>query len=156
MADLRVPDLNQTIVAGRLVRDPDLKYTQAGKAVCTGTVVNTRYFKGADGERREDSAFIGFQCWGPMAEFVGERLKKGRPVIVEGRLATQEWEDRQTGQKRSKTHIVAQRVVPLDWDGEGQPGRGQGEGQRQQQPQNSGRPAPRPIEEPIPDDDIPF
>lgn len=154
MSDLRVPDLNSTIIAGRLTRDPELKYTPNGKPVCTGALANTKYFKGRDGERREETTFADFECWGPMAEFVGERLKQGRPVIVEGSLATKQWEDRQTGQKRSKTFIRAQRIVPLDWEGDGQGG--QRQAQQQSQPQNSGRPAPRPFEEPIPDDDIPF
>lgn len=101
-----------------------------------------------------------------MAEFVGERLKKGRPVIVEGRLKSDSWEDKATGQKRTKIEIAAQRISPLDWDensrggsgggGNYAAGGGGGYGGESNRPSSSSAPAPREIEEPIPEDDIPF
>ena len=154
MSDLRVPDINKVLIAGRLTRDPELKYTSSGRPYCRVGVANTRYYKTQDGERREETTFVDMSLWGGQAEFVGERLRKGRPVLVEGRLRTAEWEDSQTGQKRTKLELNAQRLTPLDWDDD----RGGG-GSRPapQRSQDSGsRPQPREIEEPVPDDDIPF
>lgn len=148
MGDLRVPDLNHILLAGRLTRDPELRYLQSGMAVCDMSVANTRYFKGKDGERREETVFVDVTVWDRQAEWAGERLRKGRPVLVEGRLRGREWEDKSTGQKRSKLEINAQRVTPLDWDDES---RGSGASRPAQ-----AAPAPRAIEEPIPEDDIPF
>ncbi|MBW7865988.1 MAG: single-stranded DNA-binding protein [Candidatus Hydrogenedens sp.] len=152
MGDLRVPDLNNVLVAGRLTRDPELKYTSGGQAYCKIGVANSRYYKDKSGNRQEDTTFLDAVVWGPMAEFVGERLRKGRAVLLEGRLTTSEWEDRNTGQKRSKVEINARRVTPLEWDDDGSRS---GSGPRPQQ-QAPAPPAPREIEEPIPEDDIPF
>lgn len=153
MSDLRVPDLNKVIIAGRLTRDPELRYTTSGKPYCKVGVANTRYYKSQDGERREDTAFVDVTVWGPQAEFVGERLKKGRPVLVEGSLRSSEWEDKATGQKRSRLEVNAQRVTPLDWD-EDRGGSGGSSGGGASARRSS--PPPREIEEPLPDDDIPF
>ena len=155
MSDLRVPDLNRVFIAGRLTRDPDLRYVSGSNtAYCRIGVANTRFYKDKSGERREDTTFVDVTVWGAQAEFVGERLRKGRPVLIEGTLRTSEWEDQATGQKRSKLNINAQRVTPLDWDDSG------GGGSRPQAKADSSysdsSPAPREIEEPIPEDDIPF
>lgn len=177
MADLRVPDLNRVVIAGRLTSDPDLRYISSGTAVCRLRIANTRYFKRRDGERGEENVFVDVTCWDRQAEYVGDRFRKGRPVLVEGRLKTDTWEDKETGQKRSKVEILAQRVTPLDWDDNAGPGGGQGgggsrassggggsssygggssyDGDRPPR-REGGRQEPREIEEPIPDDDIPF
>lgn len=136
-----MPDLNVVHVAGRLTRDPDLTYTSGGVACCKIAIANTRHYKGKDGERNEDTSFIDATIWGPSAEFVGEKLRKGRPVLLEGRITSSSWEDRETGAKRSKTEINARRVTPLDWD---------------EDKAGQGTPSPRPIEEPMPEDDAPF
>lgn len=152
MSDLRMPDLNTVTIAGRLTFDPDLKYINSGRAVCSFRTANTRYWKDKSGERKEDTTFVDATCWDKMAEFIGEKIKKGRPVLVEGRLKSDQWEDRQTGQKRTKLEISAQRVVPLDWDDDSQGGY-----QKPQQPQQSeSGPTARDIDELIPEDDIPF
>lgn len=148
MSDLRVPDLNHITIAGRLTRDPELKYTNAGKPVCKLSIANSRYYKDRDGQRTEETTFVDVTAWGPMAEWIGQRLTKGRPVIVEGRLRMQEWEDRATGQKRSKLDIDASRVTPLDWDDD--KGGGARAGTRPQSNTSRGN------DEPIPEDDIPF
>ena len=146
MSDLRVPDLNTVTIAGRLTRDPEIKYTAGGRAVCTLSIANTRHYKDTSGERKEDTSFVNATCWDKFAEYVGEHIKKGRPVIVEGRLKSESWEDKTTGQKRSKLYIMAMRVTPLDWESDNKQG-----GDR---PEHT--PRQREIEEPIPEDDIPF
>lgn len=158
MSDLRLPDLNKVIIAGRLTHDPDLKYIASGRAVCRIRIANSRQYKGKDGERKEDSTYTDVTMWDKQAEFVGERLKKGRPVLVEGRLKSDMWDDKTTGQKRSKLEIAAQRVVPLDWD-ESQGGNQQGVTNKASRPmsaQNQSQPRQRDIEQPVPDDDLPF
>lgn len=149
MSDLKLPDLNRVFLAGRITRDPELKYTSGGRPYCKVRVANTRYFKDKNGERQEENTYADVTLWGPMAEFVGEKLRKGRPVLIEGSLRTSEWEDASTGQKRSKLEISAQRLTPLDWDDSGT-------GAGASRSESSSRHEPREIEEPIPEDDIPF
>lgn len=161
MADLRVPDLNVVYIAGRLTRDPELRYTPSGLAVCNVGIANTRYYKKQDGSRGEEATFVNAVVWDKQAEWVGEKLKKGRPVLVEGSLRSDAWEDKNTGQKRTKLEINARRITPLDWDdnyggGQGGGGRGEGGGGGYGGGQGGGGPRPREIEEPLPEDDIPF
>lgn len=187
MSDLRLPDLNKVLIAGRLTRDPELKYIASGRAVCRLGLANSRHFRDKNsGERREDTSFVDVTVWDKQAEWIGEKLKKGRPVLVEGRLKSDMWDDKNTGQKRTKVEIVALRVTPLDWDEDGRGGSGGGSGYGSasgsgggggnyggggggggnygggggsyggESGRSSGAPAPREIEEPIPEDDIPF
>ena len=116
MGDLKVPDLNRVFLAGRLTRDPELRYTTSGMAYCKVGIANTRYYKGKDGNRAEETFFVDVTLWGQQAEWAGERFKKGRPVLVEGSLRMHEWDDRESGQKRSKLELNAQRMTALDWD----------------------------------------
>lgn len=164
MADLRMPDINRVTIAGRLTRDPELRYIQSGTAVCKLGLAVSRKFKTKTGETREETLFINATVWGQSGEWVGERLKKGAPVLVEGSLKSSEWEDKNTGQKRTAIDINANRVQPLAWEDRGGQGGGDnyggGQGGGQQGGGNYGgysdAPSPRNIEEPIPEDDIPF
>lgn len=158
MSDLKLPDLNRVQLVGRLTRDPELRYLPSGTALCKLGLAVSRFFRTKDGERKEETMFINATCWSKTAEFVGEYYKKGRPVMIEGRLQSNEWEDKNTGQKRSMIEVNAERVQALDWDdsrgGGGSGGGGGGGGQYRSE--GSGRPSPRQIEEPVPEDDIPF
>ncbi|MBI5092731.1 MAG: single-stranded DNA-binding protein [Candidatus Hydrogenedentes bacterium] len=144
MSDFRMPDFNKVYVAGRLTHDPELKYLPSGTAFCKLRLAVSRSYKSKDGERKEDTFYINASAWDKGAEYLGEHLKKGRPVLVEGRLTSNEWEDKATGQKRSMIEIRADRVQQLDWDQAGSGG------------SPAPRPQPRAIEEPVPEDDIPF
>jgi single-strand DNA-binding protein len=141
MSDLRMPDLNKVTLVGRLTRDPELRYTPQGTAVCKLGLAVSRNYKGRDGERKEDTTYVNIDVWDKSAEYCGENLRKGRPVLVEGSLKSDQWEDKNTGQKRTSISVRAQRVQQLDWEDRGA-----------QKP----APQPRAIEEPIPEDDIPF
>lgn len=163
MADLRMPDLNMVVIAGRLTRDPELKYTGTNRAYCKISIANSRRYKTKDGEPREETVFLEGTLWDKFAEYVGDKFRKGRPVLIEGRLRQSEWEDRETGQKRSRIDLHINRLTPLDWDEDGRGGGGGGGGAAQQRssaPQGGGggggQRAPRHIEEPLPEDDIPF
>jgi len=144
MSDLRMPNINTVILAGRLTRDPELRYTPAGTAVCRLGLAATRYFKGRDGEKKEETLFVDVTVWEKTAEYCGQRLKQGRPVLVEGQLRLNSWEDKATGQKRSKIEIHGVRVQELDWSED------RGGAQPRLEPES------RPAEEPMPEDDIPF
>lgn len=141
MSDLRMPDLNMVMLAGRLTRDPELRYLPNGTPVCKLGLAVSRTFKTQDGERKEETLFVDVTTWRATAEYCGSNLRKGRPIIVEGRLRSDAWEDKATGQKRSKIEVQATRIQQLDWEERGGA---------------APRPEPRPIEEPIPEDDIPF
>lgn len=149
MADLKMPDINRVTLAGRLTRDPELRYIQSGTALCKVGLAVSRKFKGKDGNMSEETLFINVTVWGKSAEYVGEKIKKGDPVLVEGRLTSNEWEDQETGKRRTAVEVTADRVQSLSWDNASSPGGGNYGGYEKQ-------PKPRDIQEPIPEDDIPF
>lgn len=119
MSDLKMPDLNRVIIAGRLANDPEVRHIPSGTAVCKMRLASSSFYKSNDGERKEDTTFVNVEVWDRLAEFCGDTLKKGRPVLVEGSLKSDEWEDKSTGQKRTAIKIRAQRVHQLDWDDRG-------------------------------------
>lgn len=101
-------NFNRVILMGNLTREPDVRYTAAGTAVCDlGMAVNDRR-KDAGGEWIEETTFVDVTLWGGMAENAGKYLAKGSPVHVEGRLKLDLWE--QNGQRRSKLRVIAERV----------------------------------------------
>lgn len=134
---------NKVILMGNLTRDPQVRYTQGGSAVAEiGLAVNRSWFDKASNSRKEEVTFIDCTLWGRDAENAGEYLAKGRSVLIEGRLQTDQWEDRETGQKRSKLKVVAESIQYLA---------GKGEGKRETVPAGGDQPG-----EGIPDDEVPF
>src|SRR5688572_5970876 len=109
--------LNRVLLIGNLTRDPELKYTPQGTAVCDFAIALNEKFKAKDGSWQEKVHYIDIAAWGRTAEVCGEYLKKGRPVFVEGRLSQDRWE--QDGQKRSKIRVTADRVQFLGTPGGG-------------------------------------
>jgi len=115
--------LNKVMIIGNLTRDPEIKYTPKGTAIADiGLAVNRNYTT-ESGEKREEVTFIDVTLWGRTAEIVGEYCKKGRPLFVEGRLQLDQWDDKQTGQKRSKLKVVGDNIQLLGGR-EGGPGGG--------------------------------
>lgn len=100
---------NRVTILGNLGQDPELRYTQNQTPVCTLSVATTDYRTGADGQRQEQTEWHRVVVWSKQAENCAKYLAKGRSVLVEGRLQTRSWEDKQ-GQKRYVTEIVAQNV----------------------------------------------
>jgi single-strand DNA-binding protein len=99
---------NKVMLMGNLTRDPEVRYTPKGSAVCDiGLAVNRNYSTDS-GEKREEVTFVDVTLWGRVAEIAGEYLKKGRPVFIEGRLQLDSWDDKQSGQKRSKLKVVGE------------------------------------------------
>ena len=101
-------NLNRVFLIGNLTRDPELKYTQSGLAVCEFGLAVNRTFK-TDGQEREETLFVEITVFAKQAETANEYLAKGRPVFIEGRLKLDQWEDKTTGQKRSKHSVIGER-----------------------------------------------
>lgn len=143
MSDLRMPDLNKVFLAGRLTRDPELRYLATGTAVCKMGLAVSRFYKTKEGEKREETLFINVTAWGKSGEYCNEHLRKGRPILVEGQLRSNDYTDKE-GQKRTGFEVSTDRVHFLDWEDRGG--------------SPASRPQPREIEEPMPEaeDDIPF
>jgi len=106
-------ELNKVFLIGNLTRDPELRYTGSGKAVCNfDLAVNQSYKDAASNETKKDTLFIRISVWNKMAEICAEYLKKGSKVLVEGRLRMNSWESE--GKTRTKIDAQAQRVQFLD------------------------------------------
>ncbi len=99
---------NKVILLGNLTRDPEVRYTPKGSAVCDLGIAVNRVYTTDSGEKREEATFVDVTFWGRTAEVAGEYLKKGRPVFIEGRLQLDSWEDKQSGQKRSKLKVIGE------------------------------------------------
>lgn len=128
---------NKVILVGNLTRDPQTRYTPGGTAVSEiGLAVNRSWFDKNSNSRKEETTFVDVTLWGRTAEVAGEYLSKGRPVLIEGRLQLDQWDDKETGQKRSKLKVVGENMTML---GSGNGGGGGQQGQQQQyQPANDG------------------
>ena len=147
---------NKVILLGNLTRDPEVRYTPKGTAVTELGMAVNRVYTAENGEKREETTFVDVTLWGRTAEIAGEYLKKGRPVFIEGRLQLDTWDDKQSGQKRSKLKVVGEGLQLLG----GRPGGGGGGGGDEDGGgSRSSRPAPPPkaTAPSAPDDDeIPF
>ena len=148
-----MPNYNKVILMGNLTRDPEVRYTSGGTAIAKlGMAVNRRW-KNQEGQMQEETTFVDVDAFGRQAETIGQYLKKGRPVMVEGRLKLDQWDDKQTGQKRSKLGVVLENFQFLDSRGDGGGG-GEGGGYSQPGPTSSSPPGNGGS---VPeDDDVPF
>lgn len=103
-----MPNLNKTLHMGNLTRDPELKFTPKGTAVCDfGLAVNEKW-KDSNGNDKEETLFLDVTFFGKVAEIIAKHVKKGQPLYVEGKLKMETWEDKATGQNRSKMKIVGE------------------------------------------------
>src|SRR5881628_1021268 len=134
---------NKVILLGNVTRDPEIRYTPKGTAVTELGMAVNRVYSTDSGEKREETTFVDVTLWGRTAEIAGEYLKKGRPIFIEGRLQLDTWDDKQSGQKRSKLRVIGETMQLL---GGRPPGAGggtaeAGEGGRESR---SSKPAPPP------------
>jgi single-strand DNA-binding protein len=134
---------NKVLLMGNLTRDPEVRYTPKGTAIANLGLAVNRVYSTESGEQKEEVTFIDIEVWGRQAETAGQYLSKGRPVFVEGRLRLDSWEDKESGQKRNKLKVVAERVQFL-----GSPGKAAefsdqapGEGRPARAASGRGRPA---------------
>jgi len=111
--------LNKVMLIGNLGKDPEVKFTPSGMAVAKFTVATNERFKDKSGEWQDRTEWHSIVAWQRLAEIVGEYLKKGQKVYIEGRLQTSSWEDKNSGEKKYRTEIVASDMVMLGGRGEG-------------------------------------
>ena len=110
--------VNKVILIGNLGTDPEVRYTASGTAVCNFSIATNEQWNNKEGQREERTEWHRIVCWGRTAELCSQYLTKGRPVYIEGRLQTREWEDKDRN-KRHTTEIIAQTVKFLGSRGEG-------------------------------------
>ena len=110
---------NKVILVGNLTRDPELRYTPKGTAIAKIGVAVNRVWTNEAGEKKEEVTFVDVDVFGRTAENVGQYMRKGRPILIEGRLRLDQWDDKQTGQKKSKLGVVAETVQFLGSPTEG-------------------------------------
>jgi len=150
---------NKVILLGNLTRDPEVRYTPKGSAVCDLGIAVNRVYTTDSGEKREEATFVDVTFWGRTAEVAGEYLKKGRPVFIEGRLQLDSWEDKQSGQKRSKLKVIGETMQLIGARSSGATAgpSEQGEEDRTSRVAGKSSVAPPKTSAPQPDDDeIPF
>lgn len=109
-----MPSFNKVIIAGNLTRDPELRYTPKGTAVAKLSLAVNRTWRTDSGEQKEEVTFVDVDAFGKQAETIAQYLKKGRPLLVEGRLKLDQWEDKQTQQKKSRLGVVLESFQFLD------------------------------------------
>lgn len=135
---------NRVILLGNLTRDPQVRYIPSGTAVADiGLAINRTWYDKATNQKREEATFVDVTLWGRDAEVAGEYLSKGRQLLVEGRLQLDTWDDKQTGQKRSKLRVVCESMTMVGSRNDGGAGGGGG-ALPQRGGQQGGRPAQRP------------
>ena len=127
---------NKVILLGNLTRDPEVRYTPKGSAVADLGIAVNRQYTLENGEKREEVTFVDVTFWGRTAEVAGEYLKKGRPVFIEGRLQLDTWDDKQSGQKRSKLKVIGETMQMLGSPRGGGAANGGDEGDRAGAPAN--------------------
>jgi single-strand DNA-binding protein len=153
-------NFNKVILIGNLTRDPELRYTPKGMAIAKIGLAINRNWTSEGGEKKEEVTFVDVDIFGRTAENVAQYMKKGRPIMVEGRLRLDQWDDKQTGQKRSRLGVVAETVQFLGSPTGGGGGGGEGgeSAPRRSAPASANAPAPSSAPEPdMPsDDDVPF
>jgi single-strand DNA-binding protein len=142
-------NLNKVLLLGNVTRDPEVRYTPKGSAVCDLGIAVNRAYTTDSGEKREEVTFVDVTLWGRTAEVASEYLKKGRPVFIEGRLQMDSWDDKQTGQKRTRLRVVAENMQLLGGRPQGGTADAPGETRQSSAPPKASA-APTPDEDEIP------
>ena len=151
--DLRMPSINKVIISGNLVRDPDTRILENGTHLAKMSIANNQRYRDKNGEWQEKTCYVNIIAWRKTAELVSEFCRKGSPVLIEGELVFNSWEDRD-GNKRNQVEVNARRIQFLER-------KGQDSSYRNDSTQSSGSAsdsneqdsAPGPMAQ---DDDIPF
>ena len=150
---------NKVILVGNLTRDPELRYTPKGLAIAKVGLAVNRNWTSETGEKKEEVTFVDVDIFGRTAENVAQYMRKGRPILIEGRLRLDQWDDKQTGQKRSKLGVVGEVVQFL-----GSPTGGEGGAPAEPRPPAAAAaptaapaaPEPSDADGPPEGDDVPF
>ena len=152
--------INKVILVGRLGKDPEIRSTPGGNTVAKFTVATDEKFTDRSGEKQERTEWHNIAAWGKLGEICGQYLRKGKLVYIEGSIRTESWDDKESGQKKYRTEIVANTMKMLDRRGDeggggggGSYDRGSSYGQSQSQPRGGGASRPAEIED---DEEVPF
>lgn len=118
-------NLNKVMLAGNLTRDVELRNVGSGTQVANIGIAINRSWKDANGEKKEETTFVDCEAWGKAAETIAKFFSKGKPIYLDGRLRLEQWDDKETGQKRSKMKVVVEsfQFVGGKADGESEPQR---------------------------------
>ena len=112
-------NVNKVMLLGNITRDLEVRYTPKGTAVCDLGMAVNRIRTGDNGEKIEEVTFVDVTLWGRQAELAGQYLAKGRSVFIEGRLQLDQWDDKQTGQKRQRLRVVGENMQFIGGQGQG-------------------------------------
>jgi len=145
--------VNKVILIGRLGKDPEIRSTPQGTTVAKFTLATDERFTDRSGEKQERTEWHNIVAWSKLAEICGQYLKKGKLVYIEGSLRTDSWEDKETGQKKYRTEIVAQNMQMLDRKGDEGGGGSYGGGSYAGAKKGSSSSAPETMED---DEEVPF
>jgi single-strand DNA-binding protein len=110
--------LNKVFLIGNLTRDPEVRVTPKGTSICQFGLAVNRQFKDDAGQTKDEATFVDCEAWGKTADLIAKYLAKGRSAMIEGRLKLDQWEDKQSGQKRSKLKVVVDNVQFLGAKGD--------------------------------------
>jgi single-strand DNA-binding protein len=159
-------NFNKVILIGNLTRDPELRVTPSGTSICRFGLAVNRTYTTQDGERREETTFVDIDSFGKPAEIISKYMAKGRPILVEGRLRLDQWEDKSTGEKRSRLGVVCENFQFLggrsDSEGSGHEGGSSRASYEDTSPPARGNTAKKPADSgaqkagDIEEDDVPF
>lgn len=143
--------LNKCMLIGHLGRDPEIRYTQGGDAVANFSIATSETWKDKGGKKQERTEWHNLVAYRHLAEIIGQYVRKGAQVYIEGKLQTRKWQDKQTGGDRYITEIVCDQLLMLGRNGERQE-----PGQHQQQPAQRPAAQQERVADDFADDDIPF
>jgi len=144
--------VNRVILVGRLGKDPEVRSLPSGTSVTKFSIATDERFTDKSGEKQERTEWHNIVAWGKLAEICGQYLRKGKLVFIEGSIRTDSWDDKETGQKKYRTEIIAQNMQMLDKKSDDESG-GYSGGGGYRKPASSGAPAGPGIED---DDEVPF
>lgn len=151
-------NLNRVLLIGNLTRDPELRVTPKGSSICQFGLAVNRTFKDAAGQQREETTFVDIEAWGRQGEVISKYCTKGRPLFVEGRLRFDSWEDKTSGQKRSRLSVVLENFQFIGGRGDEQgqaPSGGSDSPERSSPPVRQAAPPPPAAGDNL-DEDVPF
>ncbi len=154
-------NLNKVMLIGNLTRDPELRVTPKGTAICTFSLAVNRKFKDESGGEREEVTYVDIEAWGKAGENISKYCTKGRPLFVEGRLRLDQWEDKNTKEKRSRMKVVCENFQFLGSGGGARSENGGGEGGEGRTynapaPRSAAPSRPAPAQQENLDEDVPF
>jgi single-strand DNA-binding protein len=147
---------NKVFLIGNLTRDPELRYTPKGVAIAKLSMAINRTWKSESGENKEEVTFVDLDAFGRQAETLGQYVKKGSPLMVEGRLRLDQWDDKQTGQKRSRLGVVVEGFQFLGSGNRSESGAPTEAPRRPTTPPPNDAPPAEADGPPVEEDDVPF